>query len=174
MRTVLCFLAITLFGTSFAQESEIQIVENVAVISRMDGFTDESTLIFIMPTVGVTVSETGALPDRYIQLECTNGAMDGISFQFDIYLNSGELGAFQYRLDGGEVQASEEWQSDSQVTLFVSPGELSDNSEDIKDILGGTEILVRATAFDGDIDDARFNLTGLKSAMSQVGCSYPQ
>jgi hypothetical protein len=172
MKTILCLLIVALAGTVSAQEEDLQFIDNVAVLQTVDGFTDENTQLFVIAPIGETV--TANVPDRSLSIACTNGAMDAMIFGFDIYLNSGELGTFERRLDGGEVKTTEEWQSDSSVTLFATAEGLATDREDIKDILSGTELLVRATGFDGDTDNAEFNLTSLKSVMSQIGCSQPQ
>jgi hypothetical protein len=172
MKRIYLLAALAFIGATHAQENDLQFIENVAVLTTVDGFTDESELLFLIATAGETVDEN--VPARNISIKCKNGAMEAMMFEFDVYLNNGEYGDFQYRLDGGEVKASERWQSDNSVLLFVSPGGPTDASEVVRDILSGTDLLVRAIGYDGGSDDARYDLTNLKSVMSQIGCSYPQ
>jgi hypothetical protein len=99
--------------------------------------------------------------------------MSSLNFKFDIYLNDKEFGKFEYRLDGGETKEVSAFQSDDKVNFSVSESSSINNSPLVAKILGSTNIVVRATGYDGDTDSAKYELTNLKAVISQVGCSHP-
>lgn len=98
--------------------------------------------------------------------------MTGLAFRFDQYLNNGDVGQLEYRVDRGTTVSTRLWQKDNTTYIFNSPGEPTDDSPHLKTILAGNRVAVRATSYDGDTDQAQYDIANLLSVVSQYGCSF--
>lgn len=101
-------------------------------------------------------------------VNCVNGVATGIYFFFDTYLNNGDYGKFEFRVDGGELVVIQAFQSDELVFLQNRPG-VSGLSA-ITAILEGSTVAVRATAYDFDTDQAQYAPGNLVNVMGKEGC----
>lgn len=167
---LIALFVLLLSALAFAQ-TEQRMVHNVLIISKTDAFTDDSVNMFVQSPIGAP-SPQDSVANRYVKVECTNGAMDGVMFVFDQYLNNGDLGEFEYRVDHGDVVSGQFWQKDDAVYVFNNPGELGDNTADLHAIFAGDNIAVRATAYDGDTDQAQYDIANLRSVLAQYACGF--
>lgn len=144
---------------------DINVINNITVMKAVNLSINENQVTFMVPEKGF-IQSPYYVNDRNLAVYCVNGSFNALLLDFDVYLNSGEYGKLEYRVDDGEVKEIQAFQNDKMVMI-------ADHALANTIAFSGTNLAVRATAYNGDKDTAEFNLTNLKPVMNQVGCSLP-
>lgn len=170
-KQIIVSILIVLFlfiGSSASSQSQIEMVEDVVIMRSVDPFTDDVELTLVIGPLNDPIMSINRLPSRAMTVNCVNGVATGIYFFFDTYLNNGDYGKFEFRVDGGELVVIQAFQSDELVFLQNRPG-VSGLSA-ITAILEGSTVAVRATAYDFDTDQAQYAPGNLVNVMGKEGC----
>src|SRR5690606_38631571 len=91
-----------LVSTFTLAQTEYELRGEVAVGRELDLFTDEETWAFTIGADGDPIRSLTFVPARALTTLCEDGAVTAMMFTFDEYLNSGDYGPFEYRVDSGE------------------------------------------------------------------------
>jgi hypothetical protein len=154
----LILLAITLVYA----EDTTEFVDGIVVMTSTDPFEDSIKTLYLLPAQGESITN----PTQVLAINCSNQDFVGMVLLFDGYLNSGELGELKYRVDTNEPVTTSVTMKDRGV-LFHS----GINEQDMKNMLTGSKLVVRATSYDNDTYTAEYDLTNLKQTVT--ACSLP-
>lgn len=163
IRGVMVGLVVAFCVFGFTQEDG-EFIEGVWTLIAQDPFTDVVEQTMILVEKGVEPSEA-ALGNRTLAIFCRNGIFETLAFGSSIYLDNKDFGNLTYRVDSGEVKTIRVLQK-GKMAATIDPFEAYDIA------FSGTNVVIKATAYDGDTDTAEFDTTNLGTAMAYVGCEF--